>query len=76
LRQRGSQRVAVTSDLEQVEQLLGLRRCFSGERNSVRTCPAKPSGARPIAAAAQMFSNTVSEANTCATWNEREMPMR
>ena len=29
-----------------------------------------------MAAAAHMFSNTVSEGKICATWNEREMPSR
>ena len=34
------------------------------------------SGPFAIAAAAHMFSNTVSEGKICATWNEREMPSR
>ena len=47
-----------------------------GEFTGVSTCTSSPPDACAMADAAHMFSNTVSDGKTCATWNERDMPSR
>ena len=76
LRQRIGRRVAIAADLEQFD--CRLRFDGGGTPNGLASkyCPARRPSTGAIAAAMHMFSNTVSEGNICATWNEREMPSR
>ena len=75
LRQRRRQRVAIAGDLEQLDGRIGLgdgRGRFQRRQHAART----RRSIAAAAAAAHMFSNTVSDGKICATWNEREMPSR